>query len=237
MVSEELTVLKESPSELVVFKPAGLASELPNEHAGTSVKSLLAARHPGTVPKLPHRLDRVSCGILLVCLNDEAIAFHNQEIRERHWEKYYLARVAAPKNGSASDFLGEHKAFLSEVNGRARVVRSGGKPSRLEILAAEPVPGFADRIHLLIRLMTGRFHQIRVMCAELGLPLAGDPLYDPSERDPAEFYLEHIVLKYTDFDTRSPATIFLPNQSQRGALAPRIETLLSDIAARERIIK
>ena len=45
------------------------------------------------------------------------------------------------------------------------------------IVAAAPVPGRADRWHLLIRLLTGRFHQIRIMCAALGLPLAGDPLY------------------------------------------------------------
>jgi 23S rRNA-/tRNA-specific pseudouridylate synthase len=225
-------VLKESPNELVVCKPAGLASELREGNPEPSLKSLVAARFPATEPKLPHRLDRVTRGILLVCLTPEAIAFHNAQIQARAWEKYYLARVAVPDGGSPSAFLGEHKAFLTEANGRARIVRAGGKPSRLEILSVTAVPGRPDRWHLLIRLLTGRFHQIRVMCAALGLPLVGDPLYDPQSRDPNEFYLEHVILKYTDFDTRRRSTMFLPTYEDRRALAPELAALLEEIAAR-----
>ena len=235
-VMSQLIVLKESPNELVVFKPAGLASELRDDRGGASVKSLVARRCPGTDPKLPHRLDSVTRGLLLVCLTRESIAFHNAAIKARRWEKYYLARVAAPAARPPAAFLGEHKAFLREAAGRARLVHAGGKPARLEVLGAAPVPGRADRWHLLIRLRTGRFHQIRVMCAALGLPLAGDPLYDPAARDPAEFYLEHIILKYEDFDTRTPATVFLRELEERGALAPELATMLAEIAARKGLL-
>jgi 23S rRNA pseudouridine1911/1915/1917 synthase len=229
----DLIVLKESQNELVVFKPPGLASELRDDHGAVSVTSLVARRLPGTAPKLPHRLDRVTRGLLLVCLTKEAIAFHNAQIKARRWEKYYLARVAAPASSPPSAFIGEHRAFLTEENGRARLVRAGGKPSRLAILGAAPVPGRPDRWHLLVRLLTGRFHQIRVMCAALGLPLAGDPLYDPAHGDPAEFYLEHIILKYEDFDTRSLVALFLGDYGPRGALAPELATLIADIAVRK----
>ena len=225
-------VLKESQNELVVFKPAGLASDLRDGSVEPSLKSLIAARFPALEPKLPHRLDRVTRGLLLVCLTPEAIAFHNAQIKARAWEKYYLARIAAPAGGSPGAVLGEHKAFLTEEGGRARIVRAGGKPSRLEILSATAVPGRPDRWHLLIRLLTGRFHQIRVMCAGLGLPLVGDPLYDPEQRDPNEFYLEHVILKYTDFDTRLVSTLFLPSYEGREALAPELAALLAEIAAR-----
>jgi 23S rRNA-/tRNA-specific pseudouridylate synthase len=226
-----VAVVKETPSELVVFKPPGLASELRPGSVEPSVLSLVAARFPGVAPKLPHRLDRVTRGLLLVCLTPEAIAFHNAQIQARAWEKYYLARVAAPQGGTAGAFLGEHKAFVTETGGRARIVRSGGKPARLEILSATAVPGRPDRWHLLIRLLTGRFHQIRVMCEALGLPLAGDPLYDPDQRDPDDFYLEHVILKYTDFDSRQPSTMFLPAYEGRGALAPALAARLEGIAA------
>ncbi|HEY3359177.1 MAG TPA: pseudouridine synthase [Polyangia bacterium] len=231
-VAPDLVILKESRSELVVFKPAGMATELREDRLGVSLKERVARRTPGVAPKLPHRLDTVSRGLVLVCLTPEAIAFHNAEIQARRWEKYYLARVAAPGDRPPADLLGLHKAFLKEVGGRARLVHAGGKPSRLEILAAAPVPGRADRWHLVIRLLTGRFHQIRVMAAALGLPLAGDPLYDPLARDPADFYLEHVILKYTDFDTRSPATAFLRDYPERGPLAPAIAALLADLAGR-----
>jgi 23S rRNA-/tRNA-specific pseudouridylate synthase len=228
-----LIVLKESPHEVVVFKPAGVASELRDDRRGVSVRSLVARQFPGTDPKLPHRLDRVTRGLLLVCLTRESVAFHNAALKAHRWEKYYLARVAAPPGGRPDACLGEHRAFLRETAGRARLVHAGGQPARQEILAAAPVPGRADRWHLLIRLLTGRFHQIRVMCAALGLPLAGDPLYDPAARDPAEFYLEHIILKYEDFDTRTPATVFLRELEERGALAPELAALLAEIAARK----
>jgi 23S rRNA pseudouridine955/2504/2580 synthase len=230
-VASPFVILKESPSELVVFKPAGLASELRPGSVEPSVQSLVAARVPGATPKLPHRLDRVTRGLLVVCLTPEAIAFHNAQIQARAWEKYYLARVAAPEGATAGAFLGEHKAFLTETGGRARIVRAGGKPARLEILSATDVPGRPDRWHLLIRLLTGRFHQVRVMCEALGLPLAGDPLYDPDKRDADDFYLEHVILKYTDFDRRQPSTMFLPAYAGRGALAPTLAARLEEIAA------
>jgi tRNA pseudouridine32 synthase / 23S rRNA pseudouridine746 synthase len=228
-----LHVLKESEHELVVYKPAGLASERGDRDAD-SVLTRVARRREGLTPKLPHRLDRVTRGILLVCLSPAATAFHNERIKARRWEKYYLARVAAPVGATPASFIGEHRAFLTEKNGRAEVVRAGGKPAWLRILAVAPVPERPECWHLVIQLLTGRFHQIRIMCAQLGLPLRGDPLYDPEQRDPADFYLEHVVLKYEDFDTRAASTIFLANAPERGELAPEITSTLANIVARDR---
>ncbi|HSA32857.1 MAG TPA: RNA pseudouridine synthase [bacterium] len=232
-MSGGLLILRESDNELVLFKPAGLSSEFKSDTDGVSAKALVAKRHPGADPKLPHRLDRVTRGILLVCLSQEAIAFQNAEIKAGRWEKYYLARVAAPAGKGPADLIGEHAAYLKEEKGRSKIVHAGGKSSRLEILGAAPVPGMPDRWHLLIRLLTGRFHQIRVMCAGMGLPLTGDPLYDPEQRDPAEFYLEHLILKYTPFDTKKPTTLHLPDLTERGPLSPELSELIALIVKRE----
>ena len=104
-----------------------------------------------------------------------------------------------------------------------------------DVVLVGPAPCPIDRIkdrwrwHLLIKLQTGRFHQIRILCAGLGLPLAGDPLYDPARREPADFYLEHVLFKHTDFDSRLPATYFLPELQERGpvdgALVGRLAAL------------
>jgi 23S rRNA-/tRNA-specific pseudouridylate synthase len=230
MMDTALIVVHESRHELVAFKPAGMASELPDGRREVTLRSLVARLRPGTAPKLPHRLDRVTRGLLVVCLTPEAVAFQGAQMKARRWEKYYLARVAAPPGRAPGELLGEHRAFLRETDGRARLVHAGGQPARLEILAAAPVPGRADRWHLLIRLLTGRFHQIRVMCAALGLPLPGDPLYDPTRRDPADFYLEHIVLKLDDFETRTRQALFLRDLPERGALAPELAARLAALA-------
>jgi len=225
-------ILKESDTEIALFKPAGISSEFKDDTEGVSAKAFVAKLRPHADPKLPHRLDRIARGILLVCLTPEAIAFQNEQIKRGRWEKYYLARVAAPAGKKPADFIGEHAAYLKEEKGRAELVHAGGKPSRLEILGAAPAPGRGDRWHLLIRLLTGRFHQIRAMCAGMELPLAGDPLYDPEGRDPAEFYLEHLILKYTPFDTKEPTTLYLPDLPERGPLAPEISGLISTILRR-----
>ena len=59
------------------------------------------------------------CGLLLVCLTRAAIVHHNEQIKAGRWEKYYLARVAAPADTDPATLLGEHRAYLKEVKGRA----------------------------------------------------------------------------------------------------------------------
>ncbi len=222
-----LRILSHDEDTLVVWKPAGLASE--HRGDGDSVLSLIAAEHPEA--KLPHRLDAVTCGILVVCLTPASIAFANASIQAKRWDKYYLARVAAPKMGAPKDFLGTHRVFLAETRGRAAVVRSGGKPAWLEIMGIAEMPGRPDRWHLLVRLLTGRYHQIRAMCAHLGLPLPGDPLYDPEHREASEFYLEHVVLKYEDMCSRAMTTVFVADAPNRDRLAPALDALLARIVA------
>jgi len=232
-MAKEPVVLSENEHEVALFKPAGVSSEFRNDTNGLSARLFVARRYPNSVPKLPHRLDRIARGVLLVCLTPEAIAFQNAQIKQGRWEKYYLARVAAPAGRDLHEFLGTHKAYIKEEKGRARLVRAGGKPAWLEILGAAPVPGRTDRWHLLIRLRPGRFHQIRAMGAAMRMPLAGDPLYDPERRDPAEFYLEHLILKYTPFDTKEPTTLFLPDLPERGILAPEISELVAMLVKRD----
>jgi hypothetical protein len=73
-------------------------------------------------------------------------------------------------------------------------VRSGGDPALLDLLAYAPAPARRGQLHLAIRLGTGRFHQIRAICADLGAPLVGDTLYGGS--DDGAPYLEHACFRY-----------------------------------------
>ncbi len=227
-----LVFLKESATELVVQKPSGMASELPGDDT-SSARALAALRVGRADVKLPHRLDRVTRGILLMCLGQASIAFHNAQIKAGAWDKYYLARVAPEDGVDPAALLGKHKAFLTDDGRRARIVRAGGRPAWLEILhvAATTNDEGAPRTHLLIRLLTGRFHQIRVMCAALGLPLPGDPLYDARARDPGELYLEHLMLKYTDFDTQASSTIFVRDDAERTRVAPSLMSVVEGLAS------
>jgi 23S rRNA pseudouridine1911/1915/1917 synthase len=227
-----LKTLRETAHEIVVIKPAGVPSQLTSDPRGVSLISRLQrACPPPLQPKLPHRLDRVTRGVMLVALTPEAIAFHSAEVRERKWQKYYLARVHKPIGANVEALLGQHKVYLKRVRGRAQVVRSGGKPSFLEILAAHPAPEQREQIHLLVKLMTGRFHQVRVMLATLGIPLVGDWLYGPEERPGRrrnrDFYLEHILLKYVDYELRSLCVAHLHDDPDREAINPAMQQAIS----------
>ena len=177
--------------ERVVFKPAGLSSEQP----AASGDSLLArARIQFCWPeaRLPHRLDRPTRGLVVVARDAAAAARLAEEQRDGRWTKWYLARIPARVGGvDAQSLIGPHRAYLRRDGRLARVVRSGGDPSRLEVVAVAPSAG--QGAHALIRLDTGRFHQIRVMLAALGYPLLGDTEYGGAGTGPLD--LEAVALR------------------------------------------
>jgi len=234
-----LPVLHETPHELVVVKPAGMAVELTSDPHGASLLAhLRRACSPPLDPRLPHRLDRIARGLVLVALTPAAIAFHGEQIRARRWDKTYLARVHVPSERSLASLLGAHQAYLKRVRDHAQIVRSGGKPAFLEILAAHPAPQRPGQAHVLVKLLTGRYHQVRAMLAGLGAPLVDDPLYgiDPPRRwRERDFYLEHVVLRYTDLERHAPCVAFFRTDPDRESLAPamreeieaRVESLVA----------
>jgi 23S rRNA pseudouridine1911/1915/1917 synthase len=239
-----IPVLRENPYELVVVKPAGMPTELTSDPKGVSLISRLrSACPPPLEPKLPHRLDRVTRGVLLVALTPESIAFHGEQVRSGTWDKYYLARVYEPRDQDVAELLGRHRAYLKRVRHRAQIVHSGGKPSFLEILAAHPAPGRPGQAHLLIRLLTGRFHQVRVMLAGLGVPLVGDWVYGgdfpggPSQRGLRRrgwdgFYLEHILLRYLDYEHRKQRIAHLRDDAHREPIDSDLRARIEAIADR-----
>jgi len=214
-----LPLLRRTAHEVVIVKPADVPSEMTADRDGRSVVARLGAVLPGCDVQLPHRLDRPTRGLLVAALTREAVAKHNEHIRAGRWRKFYLARVPA-----GAPLVGEHRAYLKRQGRRAEVVRSGGDPSSLEVLAEAPAPHATAERHLLIRLDTGRYHQIRAMLAALGSPLTGDLAYGGR---PGAFYLEHAVLVMVDLDLGAPVRLFRRDDPQREAIDP---VLASELA-------
>ena len=229
-----LPILLETVNEMAVVKPAGMATELSRDPKGMSLLSRVKAAAPaGSQPKLPHRLDRVSRGIVIVALTKDAIAHHNQQIQERAWDKVYLARCLAPADREPDVLLGQHKLHLRPQGGRARIVRSGGKQALTEIIDITPVPDLDGEIHVIVRLLTGRFHQIRATLAHLGVPLVDDWIYGASPgRGKERFYLEHIALRFTPYESTAPTIIHWDNDPHRELVDPNIQTSLDQLLIR-----
>lgn len=185
-----IAIVQQSDHELVVVKPANLASEHTRDPLADSLVYRLG-QQGFTGLRCVHRLDSPACGLMLLARTAEAARHYSAEIEKRHWHKWYVARLAVPLR-LASLLVGSHKAYLSTEGKSAVVVRAGGKPSFLDVAAAAPAPANEAQSDVLIELHTGRFHQIRVMMANLGAPLVGDERYG-GPATPA-MYLEHVML-------------------------------------------
>lgn len=223
-----LPVVFGTDHELVVVKPSGMATELTSDPNGVSLLSRIrASAAAGATPRLPHRLDRATRGLVVVALSDDAVRFHNERIRERMWEKLYLARVNLRESGRTGDLVGLHTVHLRIRSGRAAVVRSGGKRAVTELLAIAPAPDRKGQAHALLRLHTGRTHQIRATMAALGAPLVGDRLYG-SEREgtSGRFYLEHVALEFTPYGAQRPRWVHWRDDPDRETIDGAIRSML-----------
>jgi 23S rRNA-/tRNA-specific pseudouridylate synthase len=212
-----LVLVEVTPHEIVLAKPPGLASELPRDPAADSLVTRLRVQGFPDV-RLVHRLDAPACGLMIVARSPEAAAHYGAEIAARRWQKVYVAEVAAPLE-HATAIVGKHKAYLSTAGRRARLVRSGGKPSFLTVVHASPAGVASDRCHVLVHLQTGRFHQIRVMLAGLGAPLVGDATYGGPE---GTFSLEHVLLSARPVGAAEPRVWLAPAHEARPAWTPAL---------------
>jgi len=224
-------VVSQDADTLVVVKPAGMATELTSDPKWSSLISKVRQSVPdGVKPRLVHRLDRVTRGIVMVALTQRGASYYSEQIREGMWDKVYLARIPRPdpkRNPLHEGLIGRHKAYIKEVDKRAIIVRSGGAPSFLDLLAIEPAPDFPNQCHALIRLLTGRLHQIRIMLAALGLPLTGDDFYGGAK---GVMYLEHAVLRYADCATRDLVVAHVAADPERERLSPAMSAWLTRVA-------
>jgi len=195
---EIIQIVYRTEKEAVVYKPAGTAAQLSDDIKGSSLESILKKQLAKEEIYFPHRLDRITRGLLLVCFDRETVAYYNEQMRQKKFEKHYQCLVE-PSVTEPEKLTGIHSRFIKTESGRSSIVQSGGKPSFLEIISILPSEAEKGLYKVEIRLITGRTHQIRVMLSDLGIPLSGDHLYNRDSKF-KEFYLESVMLKYTDTD-------------------------------------
>jgi 23S rRNA pseudouridine955/2504/2580 synthase len=166
--------------ELYVFnKPHGLASQGGSgtkRHMDGLLKSL--PNRQGEAPRLVHRLDRDTSGVLVVAKTRAAAAHFGKVFQSRAARKIYWAVVYGnpkPPQGSISCFLA--KQIVGDVE--QMVVVPQNHPGAQHSISYYSTTDVAARRFAWVTLkpVTGRTHQLRVHMQTLGNPIMGDPRY------------------------------------------------------------
>ena len=172
-----LKVLFEDKFIIIVEKPASVLSE--PDGKGEDIVTMASA-HVCKPCFLVHRLDRNTGGAMVLSKMQKATGKLSEAIQKREFEKEYIAvikGVPEEQEGVYKDLL-----FKDSQKNKTFVVkreRKGVKEASLEykVLSTAEHPEHGKISLVLIKLHTGRTHQIRVQFASRKMPLLGDGKY------------------------------------------------------------
>jgi 23S rRNA pseudouridine955/2504/2580 synthase len=175
----ERMVIYRDEHVIVLDKPSGLATQ-GGPGITRHVDMMLDAfrEGDGDRPRLVHRIDRDTSGILLLARTPGvaaklAAAFRGRDVRKTYWAVVVgrpspasgvidqpLAKVGA---GAGALVIGASRDDEDAASARSEyeLIEAAGR--KLSWLALSP--------------LTGRTHQLRVHCESLGTPILGDPKY------------------------------------------------------------
>lgn len=187
---EELSkrILFEDNHILVIHKLAGEISQR-DKTGDRSLPDLLKSyikdkyNKPGDVfLGVVHRIDRPVGGVMVFARTSKALSRLNDSIRNRDFNKYYLALTLNKPQNSKGELI--HLLVKNQKLNKSFIAKENSPNAKEARLLYEHL-GSSDRYHLLkIDLLTGRHHQIRVQLAAEGCIIKGDLKYNAPRSNP-----------------------------------------------------
>jgi len=179
--TDELAILYEDEAILAVDKPPMVVVHPSGRYLSDTLIQRVHKRYGqgfelerGGAPRLCHRLDRETSGVVLVGKNPIAHADVMGQFERREVEKEYHAIVwgVPERDGGTIDMpIGEARVSKIELK---MTIQADGQPSRTDWRVLERLQ---DCALVACAPYTGRQHQIRVHMAAIGHPVVGDKLY------------------------------------------------------------
>ncbi|MFA7596145.1 MAG: RluA family pseudouridine synthase [Novosphingobium sp.] len=173
-------VITQDRAAIVLNKPPGLATQggtKTHDHVDGLLDAFIAhgEKEGGPRPRLVHRLDKDTSGVLLIARTPGSAAFFSKRFSGRSARKIYWALVVGVPDiaeGTIEAPIGKQpgtggeKMYVDEVN---------GQPARTRYRVVDRAGNRAAWVEL--QPLTGRTHQLRVHMAAIGHPIVGDGKY------------------------------------------------------------
>ena len=165
---------------IVLNKPAGLAVQ-----GGTKTERRIDGLLAGLVepgeerPRLVHRLDRDTSGVIVVAANARAAAALAMAFRRHDTRKIYWALttgVPTPRRGKIDGALVKRAA--ADGNERVRIAEEGEEEdAKSAVTLFDMLDHVTTMAWVALMPLTGRTHQLRAHMAAIDTLIVGDPKY------------------------------------------------------------
>ena len=175
---------------IAINKPEDLASQGGSGQGTRHVDAYRSTLQFGAKgpPRLIHRLDKETSGILLLARDVKTASAFASLFRAKQVEKVYWALVeGVPKKekGILESYIGDVDIWKPSINlglieqKKSRQYNANKKKALTFYKVIEKIG--SKYAWLELKPATGRTHQLRIHCAELGNPIVGDRKYKSSE--------------------------------------------------------
>ncbi|MGB1487205.1 MAG: RluA family pseudouridine synthase [Candidatus Poseidoniaceae archaeon] len=193
--TNNLNILFEDESILVVDKPAGLLSvatdRLEQDTLHNRCVEYCRSEKKNGWCFIVHRLDKATSGIMVFAKTEQIKRDLQEQFAQRLVHRHYVALV----EGKSSQGRADHH-LVEDKNLRVYVSDKTTKTSKRAITTWDVIAQGEDETLLSVVIETGRRHQIRVAMAENGTPVVGDKLHGATTNLHGRICLHAVALEF-----------------------------------------
>ncbi|AQT69295.1 Ribosomal large subunit pseudouridine synthase C [Anaerohalosphaera lusitana] len=171
-----IDIIHKDDELLIINKPAGFSVTKDRTGKPDIVALLRKQLGPDETILLVHRIDKPTSGIMLIARTKDAQRKYAGCFAKRKIEKTYLAIVS----GVVPDDTGTIKRPIAPSKKQPGTVYVSPRRGKQAVTEYRLLADFGLAALVAANPITGRTHQIRIHFADIGCPLAIDPLYGSS---------------------------------------------------------